>query len=269
MEEDLRFAYVAEVGGFRGDPLVQISYDPKSLQKPFGPPESARRPAPRPAAAEEFGHRDPERQGLPRGLDLLPPGEPHTSENLEKLLQLNSRRVRVLRELREEARAAELEAETRRQTQAPQLYLGDNGVVGPGFSLGLAFDRYECTSPNPARVEKPHGLFEQMPADRIARKQLLGVRPAAVGGLPALTGGEPLPEVPDGSDERAVLEWLWSEAKPDHEGCVGKGALVRFLALHAEVREAFLIGAEDYQRLVNTMVTQKPGRLCFEEFEVR
>ena len=251
-------------------------------------------------AGEREGISEPRRDDneIPSIMRMVQGASLHSDEYIEKVRRLNNSRIEVLREIYNEMRYKESvdlkESEKKSERGVlDQLYLGDNGVVagkvrgdkvvGEGFSCGVRFDLYECTSPDEKRRSKPHGLYEDKPPSMIFNKKKVFVK--AVRDLSdedkEIEIGEDEEDVPqDLKDEEKVVRWVWRKVRElaavgnedmgkqaDYE-YVKKSDLIRFFALNADIRESFHFGMYEYQRIINTMLTERTGYISYLEFQV-
>lgn len=70
-------------------------------------------------------------------------------------------------------------------------------------------------------------------------------------------------------DEESMMHWIWNKINPHYKTYVGKREFLNFLLSDKDVRDVFNLRENELVHIIESLFTERPECLKFEEFEVK
>ena len=151
------------------------------------------------------------------------------------------------------------------------------------FEYMVDFDRYECTSPDPKRRGKEYTLLykenirvdpsgiteqemEQIKIDSDPTYVPMKIRKAQKAKEERIAAKNSIP--PDVLDEDRVIYWIWGKVNPLYRPLVSKQQVLNFMRGNPEILQVFGLHPSEYERVLESMITENHGNMNFDEFDV-
>lgn len=69
-------------------------------------------------------------------------------------------------------------------------------------------------------------------------------------------------------DEESMLHWIWNKINPHYKSSISKIELYNYLMSDKDVRDVFNFRENELVHTIESLVTDRPEQLNFEEFRV-
>lgn len=131
------------------------------------------------------------------------------------------------------------------------------------------FDRFECTSPDPVRVKKEYTISIKEDT-RIQQNQSQSNMKQNKENNPSVDKSKSrvskIKNEDSDEEEEVVVDWIWHKINPNYREYIEKEKLIVFLLTDAEVREVFELTDNQIPHIIESLITERPGYVNFDEF---
>ena len=69
-------------------------------------------------------------------------------------------------------------------------------------------------------------------------------------------------------DEESMMHWIWNKINPHYKTYISKKEFLNYLFSDKDVRDVFNLRENELVHIIESIVTERPDCLTFEEFEV-